>query len=137
VQRIRVRRLRIRRERPNSSSKARDERDGKAHLAQPKQARMTAAGWFAGGTHHRHGRSRRTHQTRLDTTAAWRETPYYSARERAALAWCDALIQLPRTGADYRRGRRKLPACIGTLRRTGLWTRRCRCQALGRTAGLR
>jgi hypothetical protein len=96
------------------SSEAGDERDGEAHLTQPKQAPVTAAGWFAGGTHHRHGCARRAHQTRLDTTAAWRETPYYSARERAALACCEALIQLPRTGADYRRGRRKSQACTGT-----------------------
>jgi alkylhydroperoxidase family enzyme len=30
---------------------------------------------------------------------AWREAPYYSARERAALAWCEALTELPGGGA--------------------------------------
>jgi len=49
--------------------------------------------------HNRDARSRGEHQTRLDTVAAWREAPYYSARERAALAWCEALTDLPRTGA--------------------------------------
>ncbi len=54
--------------------------------------------------HHRDARAHGEHATRLDTVAAWREAPYYSARERAALAWCEALTELPRTGApdeDY------------------------------------
>ena len=49
--------------------------------------------------HNRDARARGEHQTRLDTVAAWREAPYFSARERAALAWCEALTELPRTGA--------------------------------------
>jgi AhpD family alkylhydroperoxidase len=49
--------------------------------------------------HTRDARARGEHQTRLDTVAAWREAPYYTARERAALAWCEALTDLPRTGA--------------------------------------
>ena len=49
--------------------------------------------------HNRDARSRGEHQTRLDTVAAWREAPYYTPRERAALAWCEALTELPRTGA--------------------------------------
>jgi alkylhydroperoxidase family enzyme len=35
---------------------------------------------------------------------AWRETPLYSVRERAALAWTEALTRLSETGApdaDY------------------------------------
>jgi AhpD family alkylhydroperoxidase len=54
--------------------------------------------------HNRDACTRGEHQTRLDTLAAWREAPYYTARERAALAWCEALTDLPRTGApdeDY------------------------------------
>lgn len=54
--------------------------------------------------HNRDARAHGEHQTRLDTLAAWREAPYYSGRERAALAWCEALTELPRTGApdeDY------------------------------------
>jgi AhpD family alkylhydroperoxidase len=39
------------------------------------------------------------HATRLDTVAAWREAPYYSACERAALAWCEELTELLRSGA--------------------------------------
>jgi len=49
--------------------------------------------------HNRDARARGEHQTRLDTVAAWREAPYYTARERAALAWCEALTELSRTGA--------------------------------------
>ena len=49
--------------------------------------------------HNRDARARGEHQARLDTIAAWREAPYYTARERAALAWCEALTNLPRTGA--------------------------------------
>ena len=38
-------------------------------------------------------------QQRLHVLAAWREAPFYSPRERAALAWCEALTALPQTGA--------------------------------------
>jgi AhpD family alkylhydroperoxidase len=41
---------------------------------------------------------------RLHHLAAWRESPLYSARERAALGWCEALTRLSETGApdaDY------------------------------------
>ena len=55
--------------------------------------------------HHRDARSRGEHQTRLDVLAAWHEAPeVFTARERAALAWCEALTELPRSGApdqDY------------------------------------
>ena len=43
-------------------------------------------------------------EQRLHVLAAWREAPFYSKRERAALAWCEALTLLPQTGAadeDY------------------------------------
>lgn len=49
--------------------------------------------------HTRDARARGESQVRLDTVAAWRETPYFSERERAALAWCEALTDLPRSGA--------------------------------------
>ena len=49
--------------------------------------------------HNRDARARGEHQTRLDTVAAWREAPFFTARERAALAWCEAPTELPRTGA--------------------------------------
>ncbi len=34
-------------------------------------------------------------EQRLYVLPAWRETPFYDARERAALAWCEALTRLP------------------------------------------
>lgn len=49
--------------------------------------------------HTRDARARGESQVRLDTVAAWRETPYFTERERAALGWCEALTDLPRTGA--------------------------------------
>ena len=33
-------------------------------------------------------------EQRLYALAAWRETPFYTARERAALAWCEAVTRL-------------------------------------------
>ncbi|MCK9486471.1 MAG: carboxymuconolactone decarboxylase family protein [Dehalococcoidia bacterium] len=36
---------------------------------------------------------------RMHLVAAWRESPVYSDRERAALAWTEALTLLPETGA--------------------------------------
>ena len=38
-------------------------------------------------------------ELRLTMLAAWRESPLYSDRERAALAWTEALTRLPETGA--------------------------------------
>jgi len=38
-------------------------------------------------------------EQRLHVLAAWREAPFYSERERAALGWCEALTLLPQTGA--------------------------------------
>ena len=36
---------------------------------------------------------------RLHLVVAWKEAPVYSPRERAALAWCEALTMLPSSGA--------------------------------------
>jgi AhpD family alkylhydroperoxidase len=44
-------------------------------------------------------RARGEDEQRLDVLAAWREAPFYSPRERAALAWCEALTLLPQAGA--------------------------------------
>jgi AhpD family alkylhydroperoxidase len=38
-------------------------------------------------------------EQRLHLVAVWREAPSFSARERAALAWTEALTLLPETGA--------------------------------------
>jgi AhpD family alkylhydroperoxidase len=44
-------------------------------------------------------RARGEGEQRLHLLNAWREAPFYSARERAALAWCEALTLLPQSGA--------------------------------------
>jgi len=36
---------------------------------------------------------------RLYVLEAWRETPFYSEKERAALAWCESLTLISQTGA--------------------------------------
>jgi AhpD family alkylhydroperoxidase len=36
---------------------------------------------------------------RLNGVVAWRETPFFSAREQAAFAWAEALTRLPENGA--------------------------------------
>jgi len=56
--------------------------------------------------HTRDARARGEHQVRLDTVAAWRETPFFTERERAALAWCEFLTDLAHAGVseqDYAR----------------------------------
>jgi AhpD family alkylhydroperoxidase len=50
----------------------------------------------------RHSKDARKHgetEQRLYLLNAWRETPYYSDRERAALAWTECLTRLPTDGA--------------------------------------
>jgi AhpD family alkylhydroperoxidase len=48
--------------------------------------------------HARDARTRGEHQVRLDTVAAWREAPFFTERERAALAWCESLTDLAHAG---------------------------------------
>ncbi|MDR2308263.1 MAG: carboxymuconolactone decarboxylase family protein [Paucimonas sp.] len=38
-------------------------------------------------------------EARLQTLSVWRETRYFTPRERAALAWVDSLTRLPERGA--------------------------------------
>lgn len=49
--------------------------------------------------HSKDARARGEDEQRLYVVAAWREAPFYSDRERAALAWCEALTLLPERGA--------------------------------------
>ncbi len=49
--------------------------------------------------HSKDARARGEAEQRLHVLAAWREAPFYSERERAALAWCEALTLLPQSGA--------------------------------------
>jgi AhpD family alkylhydroperoxidase len=49
--------------------------------------------------HTRDARKAGVSEERIYLLEAWRESPLYSARERAALAWTEALTLLPETGA--------------------------------------
>jgi AhpD family alkylhydroperoxidase len=49
--------------------------------------------------HSKDARAAGEDEQRLHVLAAWREAPFYSQRERAALAWCEALTLLPASGA--------------------------------------
>ena len=49
--------------------------------------------------HTKDARARGETEQRLYLTSAWREAPFYSERERAALDWTEALTLLPQTGA--------------------------------------
>ena len=54
--------------------------------------------------HSTHLRQRGESEMRLYLLNAWRESPLYTARERAALAWTEALTRVAETGApdaDY------------------------------------
>lgn len=54
--------------------------------------------------HTREARSEGESEERLYLLDAWRESPLYSERERAALAWTEALTRIEKTGApdaDY------------------------------------
>ncbi len=39
-------------------------------------------------------------EQRLYAVSVWRETPFYSARERAALAWTETITEIARTGVS-------------------------------------
>ncbi len=50
--------------------------------------------------HSKDARAMGEEEQRLYLLDAWREAPCYSDRERAALAWCEALTLLPQSGAS-------------------------------------
>jgi len=50
--------------------------------------------------HTAEARKRGETEQRLYLLDAWRDSPLYSERERAALAWTEALTKLPETGAS-------------------------------------
>ncbi len=81
--------------------------------------------------HAREARAGGESAERLDLLPAWREASLYTARERAALAWTEALTRLADTGApdaDYEAARSafdaaelvKLTVLIGTI---NVWNR--------------
>lgn len=50
--------------------------------------------------HFREALHRGESQRRLDSLTVWHESPFFDAREKAALAWADALTMLPDTRAE-------------------------------------
>ena len=48
--------------------------------------------------HTKDARARGESEQRLYALSAWRETPFYSERERAALEWAEVLTQIPEHG---------------------------------------
>lgn len=81
--------------------------------------------------HTRNARAAGESEERLHLLPAWRESPLYTERERAALAWTEALTRVADTGApdaDYERARAafpeeelvKLTFLIGTI---NVWNR--------------
>lgn len=49
--------------------------------------------------HTKDARAAGEREDRISLLPAWREAPFYSRRERAALQWTEALTRLPETGA--------------------------------------
>lgn len=49
--------------------------------------------------HHREARTAGEGEERLSMVVVWQESPLFSPRERAALAWTESLTLLPRRGA--------------------------------------
>lgn len=76
---------------------------GLVELVKIRASQLNGCGYCL-AMHLRDARARGESQVRLDTVSAWRETPFFSDRERAALAWCESLTQLSQSRvreADY------------------------------------
>ncbi|MGZ5545106.1 MAG: carboxymuconolactone decarboxylase family protein [Limisphaerales bacterium] len=50
--------------------------------------------------HLREARALGENQQRLDTLAVWHESPFFDAREKAALTWAESLTLMPETHAE-------------------------------------
>jgi len=60
------------------------------HLVKIRASQINGCG-FCLHMHHAEARKDGESQERLDILLAWREVPYFNERERAALAWTEAL----------------------------------------------
>ncbi|WP_137122339.1 carboxymuconolactone decarboxylase family protein [Segeticoccus rhizosphaerae] len=69
-----------------------------AELVRIRVSEINGCG-FCLAMHHRDARARGESLTRLDTVAGWREAPFYTERERAALEWAETLTLLSERGA--------------------------------------
>jgi AhpD family alkylhydroperoxidase len=66
---------------------------------------------FCVDMHTKDARAMGEDEQRLHLVAVWREAPSFTPRERAALAWCEALTLLPQSGVSddlYREARSAL-----------------------------
>lgn len=64
------------------------------HLVKLRASQVNGCG-FCQNMHAHEARADGEKQQRLDVLPAWREMPFFSERERAALAWTEALTNLP------------------------------------------
>lgn len=65
------------------------------HLVDIRASQLNSCA-FCLDMHHREAREHGESQQRLDVISAWREVPWFSAQEQAALAWTEALTDLSR-----------------------------------------
>ncbi|MCC7462848.1 MAG: carboxymuconolactone decarboxylase family protein [Gammaproteobacteria bacterium] len=66
-------------------------------LVKTRASQLNGCAWCL-DMHTKDARARGETEQRLYLLTAWREAPIYSERERAALAWTEALTQLPAHG---------------------------------------
>ena len=66
-------------------------------LVKTRASQLNGCAWCL-DMHTKDARARGETEQRLYLLTAWREAPFYSERERAALAWTEALTQLPTHG---------------------------------------
>ena len=64
------------------------------HLVLMRVSQINGCAWCL-DMHSKDARAAGETEQRLHVLPAWRETTFYSARERAALAWAEALTSLP------------------------------------------
>lgn len=65
---------------------------GIAHMAALRTSQLNGCGYCV-DLHYRDGLAAGVDPRHLNAVAAWRETPFFSPRQRAALAWSEALHQ--------------------------------------------
>ncbi len=67
-------------------------------LVKLRASQINGCAWCA-DMHTKDARAHGETEQRLYLTSVWREAPFFTERERAALAWTEALTNLPDTGA--------------------------------------
>lgn len=66
-------------------------------LVKTRASQLNGCAWCL-DMHTKDARARGESEQRLYLLTAWREVPFYSDRERAALAWTEALTRIPPEG---------------------------------------